>query len=295
LGKFGDARAVEPLVAALKDDDFVRQAAAKALAELRWKPDGGEAAAWFWVINQGGNWAKKCLAIGTAAVEPLIAALKDKGARGTAAGVLGEIGDPRAVEPLVAALKDEDESMRNAAALALGQIGAPAVEPLIAMLKGHDWRATPAAIKALGEIGDARAVEPLIAILPHQGKPAAEALGKFKDPRAVDPLIAVLSDGNCYAAEALGIIKDPRAVAPLIAALNHKNENLRKVAARSLVWIYKSGELKAQDKKAILSQRRELERLGVGGHTDTHHDDDNCLTHDDYGKRGQGFYVDFPV
>jgi HEAT repeat protein len=53
------------------------------------------------------------------AVEPLIAALKDKGVCAAAAYALGEIKDPRAVEPLIAALKDESFSVRRAAAEAL--------------------------------------------------------------------------------------------------------------------------------------------------------------------------------
>ena len=87
-------RAVEPLIAALKDEnEYVRQAAAEVLGKI------GDARA----------------------VEPLIAALKDESfsVRAAAARALGEIKDPRAVEPLIAALKDESFSVRRAAAEAL--------------------------------------------------------------------------------------------------------------------------------------------------------------------------------
>jgi HEAT repeat protein len=52
----------------------------------------------------------------------------------------------------------------------------------------------------LGKIGDARAVEPLIQALEHEGLfwHAAEALGEIGDTRAVEPLIKVLSDDEYY-------------------------------------------------------------------------------------------------
>jgi HEAT repeat protein len=85
LGEIGDARAVEPLIVALKEGyTDVRRGAAEALCK-----------------------------IGAPAVEPLIAALK--GTNGTvrrdAAESLGKIGDTRAVEPLIAALKDTEKNM----------------------------------------------------------------------------------------------------------------------------------------------------------------------------------------
>ena len=89
LGKIGDSQAVEPLIAALKDEDwYVRKYAVEALGKI------GE----------------------SRTVKPLIAALKDleQDVREAAVEALGKIGDSRAVEPLIAALKDWD--MRKAAA-----------------------------------------------------------------------------------------------------------------------------------------------------------------------------------
>lgn len=80
LGKLGDTRAVEPLIAALQDEDVeLRRAAAQALGEI------GD----------------------SRAVEPLIAALRDKDIelRRVAARALGEIEDAQAVEPLLATLE----------------------------------------------------------------------------------------------------------------------------------------------------------------------------------------------
>jgi len=97
LGKLGDARAVEPLIAALRDGVWgVRSRAAEALGKI-------------------GN---------RRAVEPVIAALKDSDfSMWTAAEALGALGDARAVESLIVGLKDP--WIRREAAEALRRIGTP--------------------------------------------------------------------------------------------------------------------------------------------------------------------------
>ncbi|MBI5238525.1 MAG: HEAT repeat domain-containing protein [Deltaproteobacteria bacterium] len=124
LGVIKDPRAVEPLVAALKDVD-ISEAAADALGKIK----------------------------DLRAVEPLIEALKDKhtGARVKAALALGSIQDHRAVEPLIEAFKDMNHN--EAVAVALGELKDPrAVEPLIKALKDRDsvirWKAAEA-LKAI--------------------------------------------------------------------------------------------------------------------------------------------------
>ena len=110
-----DARAVEPLVVALKDEDKeVQKTAARALG---------------WIGD-------------ARAVEPLVVALKDedKEVQETAAMVLGEIGDARAVEPLVVALKDEDKSIRRNAANALERIGGLGAEQELAIYHRHYYK-----------------------------------------------------------------------------------------------------------------------------------------------------------
>ncbi len=183
LGQIGDARAVEPLITALKDEDgyvrgaatlalgqiggpaaeplitalkdkhaYVRGYAAEALDKLGWEPDLDENGAQYWIAKR--EW-QKCVEIGAPAVEPLITALKDKDAYmcGCAAGALGRIGDARAVEPLSAALKDEKWQVRGHAARALGQIGdARAGKPLTAALKDEDEDVRRAASEALDKL-----------------------------------------------------------------------------------------------------------------------------------------------
>jgi len=120
LGHIGDVQAVKPLIAALKDKK-ARRAAIKALDKIGWIPNKGEAGAAYWIAK--GDW-DRCVEIGTLAVDPLIAALKDedRGIRQAAAEVLGGIGDPRVVEPLIAALKYAIREARPTAATQIAEI-----------------------------------------------------------------------------------------------------------------------------------------------------------------------------
>lgn len=110
LGKIKDRRAVEPLMAALSDDDdTLRANAAWALGELK----------------------------ESRAVEPILMLLKDEWSypRQQAAVALGKIGGPQAVDGLIAALAHPDMHVRAAAIESLGRIGdRRAVAPLIEKL-----------------------------------------------------------------------------------------------------------------------------------------------------------------
>jgi HEAT repeat protein len=170
LGEIKDPRVVDPLIAALKDNNrYVRQSAAWALGDVK----------------------------DPRAVDSLIAALKDTNDEDVLCKALGKIGTP-AVEPLIAALKDSDRSVRHAAAESLGEINDPrAVEPLIAALKDTDASVRMSAAYALDNIKDPRAVEPLIAAL--QEDPAsdvrdiaAKALIASAKPGSEDALIEAL-------------------------------------------------------------------------------------------------------
>ena len=125
--------------------------------------------------------------IGEPAIEPLVAALKDKNqeVRALVTSALREIlrktKDPRAPEPLIATLNHEHDDVRRRAASLLGIIGDPrAVEPLIDALSDEDDEVRASAAEALGRIGDSRAVEPLAVALKDKDeevrKRAAEAL-----------------------------------------------------------------------------------------------------------------------
>ena len=129
LGQIGAPHTVEPLLAALRDDNpDMRQAAAEALGNI------GD----------------------MRGVEPLLAALKDENSqvRRAAALATGELGDMRAVEPLVVALKDETVDVRKVAARVLGKLGdTRAVKPLVAALSDRNSGVQQAAAKALINMG----------------------------------------------------------------------------------------------------------------------------------------------
>ena len=153
---------VGTLVQDLKDNDLiVRLHAAKALGEAK----------------------------DARAVEPLIAALGDKGCGYTAANALAKIGKP-AVEPLIVALKNENPFVRRNAAEALGEIkDSSAVKPLINALNDNDLIVRRNAAKALGKIKDSSAEESLTSALkdesPAVRRNAAIALRDMGKPEAV--------------------------------------------------------------------------------------------------------------
>ena len=142
--------------------EFAMQTFAPALIKLGWQPTSDVQRAYY--LTALGRY-QDAVKTGPAAVEPLIAVLKDRfrsssGSR--VAGALGKLGDKRAVEPLIAALKHPWETVRRPAALALGRLGGErAVEALIAALKHKDPALRHSAALALGRSGDQRAVEPL--------------------------------------------------------------------------------------------------------------------------------------
>ena len=139
LGRIGDARAVDPLIAALRDEDiYVVRSAAEALGRI------GDARA----------------------VDPLIAALRDEDVVRSAAEALGRIGDARAVDALIDTLRKffhySADANHKSAADALVQIGAPAVDALVAAvhraLHEMDLNRCESAANTLHRIGDAGAL-----------------------------------------------------------------------------------------------------------------------------------------
>jgi HEAT repeat protein len=161
--------------------------------------------------------------------------------REAAAAALGQIGDAAAVPGLLAALDDANADVRRAAA-ALGEIGyAAAVPGLLAALDDAEARVREAAAAALERIGDAAAVPGLLHALrdaeARVREAAAKALGQIGDATAVPGLLHALGDTawlvRAAAAEALGRIGAP-AVPGLLAALGDADANVREAAAAAL-------------------------------------------------------------
>ena len=170
----GAARAVTPLIEALRDpDEWVRFGAVIVLAK-----------------------------IGRAAVAPLIHALHDPLplVRANAAETLGRIGDPIAAEALSATLEDPDADVWQQAAVSLGRMrDARAVKSLIQVVKSRSSGLRTKAIKALGHIRDVRAIDPLIDVIYFEQDRwmrlfAIESLGRIDDIRALEVLVDAAYD-----------------------------------------------------------------------------------------------------
>jgi HEAT repeat protein len=231
LGRIGDLRALDPLMARLEDDDIsVRETVAEAVAKI-------------------------CAAASPQALTHVQRAVKT-----VAAGdfSMGAAGGASAISLLIMKIWEPDETVRTAAADALVKIGAPAVEQLIKALNvaepemtelgvfDPDYILRATAARTLGRIGDKRAVEPLVARLtePRVGVriAAINALAKLGDARAVEPLCSVLfcgdSNVNVAAAKALGLIGDARAVEPLKRLLPKADEYCLKIVHEALDRIH---------------------------------------------------------
>ncbi len=204
LAELGDARAVEPLILALKNPD--------------WQHDWHDTSALTGALTR----------LGTPSVGPLIAALTwhSNVVRVSAGEALAVIGRP-AVQPLIELLGDADLETREAAGQILADIGADAVDQLIEALTSGVISRRQRAARALGEIGDPRAVEPLTRALADQvagvRQAAARSLGEIADPRIADALVSALDDPSLdvrrVAALALADMRDPRAVRTLLPEL----------------------------------------------------------------------------
>lgn len=216
LAVLGDARAIEPLVAAL-DDLLVRDMAAGALCQF-----------------------------GEAAVPALIHALEHPSVsvRLFAAQTLGRIGDARAIHPLLALCKHDKPQMRKVGveALSLGRFKTSDVlATLIDALRDVDAAVRETAVNALGELRDPKSVLPLIEIL-HGSEQvlkaaATRALGAIGDARAVEALKAAYEKGDVRAdtvLKALGQIGTGEAVPTIISALQHRDSRVQHAAEGAL-------------------------------------------------------------
>jgi HEAT repeat protein len=189
--------------------------------------------------------ADAILAIGAAAVDPLVARLSggERDARLAAASLLGGIGDVRAVPHLIAALDSADAELATAAAAALARLGEPrAVDPLLSMF-GHQQAAVrQAAIAAVNSIGAAHTASRLRPMLddadPRVRSSALRVAGYFGFDACMDGLFRALDDRDedvrRAAIEQLPILDDARALARLTAALGRETPRNRAAAAHAL-------------------------------------------------------------
>ena len=230
LGSVEDARSAIPfLVAMLGDWQLIESGAHKGSAP--------------------GELASRALAqIGTAAVRPLLAALRhaEWNVRQGAERALRRTADDRLLDTLVEALSARDASIREEAAKALGWTGSPnAVGNLIRCLKDSEKPVREAARSALRQLCDHRALAPLLEALrdesPAVRKEAASLLGRIGDPRAAEPLAAALDDKDVdvrvRAVRALYEIGNETANEAIVKALRHSDTDKKvREAASFRCW-----------------------------------------------------------
>ena len=158
-------RAIQPLVEALQDEDFVNvqnaafalgemgsESAVRALLGLFGRSDQAAQVMIFTVLGMiGGETAVSWLLY-------ILANNKDWNYQIYAARALGEIGDPHAVPKLIEVMQTGWRDVRSVAADALGRIGDEAAVPaLLEALQSHNWskrgRFPYAVTHALASIG----------------------------------------------------------------------------------------------------------------------------------------------
>lgn len=244
LTALGDA-AVEPAAKAIESEDYgTRLLAANALS----------------LLGEKGRVA-------------LIAALSSSNSRTrfSAAGYLKDTGDVRALPGLLKMVDSWAMTHKNVGK-ALIKIGPPAVDGLIELLDAPQRDVRRGAMGLLGEIGDARAIDPLAALLTHRDffvrVTAANALAKY-GPRAIPALAKILNGSNQYAiqlaARVLGGMDDTRAAAALAAALAPDRSNhdvisgLVQLGAKSIDALLPI--LKADDRKLVRAASNALSRI----------------------------------
>lgn len=234
LGASNDARAIQPLIGALKDENSkVQYAAFSGLVKLN---AGDAAAPMLDVLLDSPDsklWELLKLNIGMRLRSGLLDLLPH--------------GNVELAERINTALEtpDMDDARRALIVRMLGRTATPDyVESLIDVLLHRNTApiVQGGAAEALGYIGDARAVAPLTLFLTDTNNElreiAVEAMGRIGHPSAVDHVMNVLDDENEWvrraAVVALGVLGDARAIEPLNAATNDENEVVQEAAAEAL-------------------------------------------------------------
>jgi HEAT repeat protein len=250
LGRIGDARALAPLIACLKNPDTDQPAAdGQDMSNGDESDDQKKARAD--EDSQVRQKAAEALGkLGPPAVEPLMACLdeKDPSVRSLAATALGQTHDARAVAPLIAHLvelsgkdtTDEENSagvnVHDSLRDALVALGKPVIKPLTENLKDKNVHVREDAADVLNQLHylppDPDAKITFLILLQSWDK-----LVELGAP-AVAPLLGCLKDEDAGrrqgAAQALGELGDKRAVDPLIACLQDDNADVKKNATNAL-------------------------------------------------------------
>jgi HEAT repeat protein len=183
--------------------------------------------------------------MGAKAFGPLADALINSNSskiRTLSASILGRIDDPRTIEPLIAALGDYDEKVRRAAVIALSGKGENAYQPLLTAMQNRMFTVRESAALALGDLRDRRALRLLLGALWDKAPPvraaAAYELGRLRDWAAIRPLIPLLKDADSdvrlNTVNALARLDISQVVSPIAESVNDDDPRVRKAAVDAL-------------------------------------------------------------
>jgi HEAT repeat protein len=247
LGRIGDSRAVDDLVARLNDrDDRLRMAAAEALGAI------ADARALQPIVRatlrdpapQVRAHAAGAVARieGERAVDVLVAALADPDyatrIRALEAFETMRIED---TSPLEAALRDPNAEVRRRAALALERVGY--LERIVANLTSEDRAVRTRAFASLIEVGQVGLVESVASYAHHSSFEvraiAARACGELGAARVAPILLRAIDDPvwpvRAAVCQALGRLSHADAPGALVRALADSEEPVREAAAEALM------------------------------------------------------------
>ena len=256
LEGIGGKRAVDPLIAALKDPDTeVREAVPVPLAMTGLidhppaKPEPtsekdrcAQITAWRARQTEDPRVTDALLAV---AKDP------DPGVRETVAIALQIAKDPRAIDSLLADLKDPADGVRSMAARSLGDFDDPRIiDPLLDALSDSYQGTRTYASESIGArqktMGDAPFVPALRSDNPTKRMAAAGILAARGNSQAIDVLIGGLKDPEpkvrILAVDSLKGVKDGRVLDALLAAMHDPDVSVR---TRVIVAIGETGDPRA--------------------------------------------------
>jgi len=208
LGRIGDQRAVNPLMRLLTDKHRTlgqKEAAARALETLNWKPSNDVEAMYF-AIGLG-KW-KEAAKYQELSIEPLMKAMLERKVTGYPyphdfEPAFRSFGDGRAVSQLSQYLEHEDQDARRMACLALENVKThQAMIALASRLRDQDTSLRFDIIKALGNVGDPAAIDVLTPLFDDASSPSvlvktiAEALSKLGDHQGIERLFLLLESDS---------------------------------------------------------------------------------------------------
>lgn len=156
----------------------------------------------------------RLLALGEAAVEPLLHALQTETGpcSWAAAELLGKLGDRRAVPALVEATRSPSLVLSNVAVQSLLRFNDPELIPhLLGVLPDAKMMTQQSIVLGLQRLGDRRVVPTLLELLPGAESPTLrlailQTLGKLGDPSAIPAVRALAQDPDHHVREWVPVI-----------------------------------------------------------------------------------------